>query len=269
MSRGVAGGLGGVAVRRLRLVARGWLVHTRHLSASGFFVLMSSVQPVVFATLAFFLFRAGDRPDGLLYAAVGAGMLSIWATTLIGSGQALTLLRAAGMLELLVAAPAPFAYVLAPITLATATVGLYSLVATLAWGWLLFDIPVRPEHPGLLLLAIPATVFGLGMLGMVLAALFVRFRYANAFTNLFDYPVWLLSGMLVPVELLPAWLRPLSWPLPSTWGVRAIRESVLGGEPLVAIAACLGLGIVYLGLGLLTIRRFELLARRHASLALS
>jgi hypothetical protein len=157
----------GWAVRRVRLVGRGWLVHTRHLSASGFFVLMSSVQPIVFATLACYLFRAGDRPDALLYAAIGAGMLSIWSTTLVGSGQALTLLRAAGMLELLVAAPVPFAFVLAPITLATASVGLYSLVATLAWGWLLFDIPVRPEHPGLLLLAVPVTVFGLGMLGMV------------------------------------------------------------------------------------------------------
>jgi ABC-2 type transport system permease protein len=255
--------------RRLRLVGRGWLVHTRHLSASSFFVLMSSVQPIVFATLAFFLFRAGDRPDALLYAAIGAGTLSLWSTTLIGSGQALTQLRAAGMLELLVAAPPHFAFVLAPITLATATVGLYALVATLAWGRLLFDIPIRPEHPGLLAVALPVTVFGLGMFGMVLAAAFVRFRYANAFTNLFDYPVWLLSGMLVPIELLPAWLRPVSWVLPSTWGVRAIRDCVLGGEPLVAIAACAGLGVGYLGLGVLAIRRFELLARRRASLALS
>jgi ABC-2 type transport system permease protein len=256
-------------VGRARLVARGWLVHTRHLSASGFFVLMSSVQPVVFATLTFLLFRIGDRPDALLYAAIGAGMLSIWSTTLIGSGQALTQLRTAGMLELLVVAPAPFAFVLAPITLATATVGLYSLIATLAWGWLLFDIPVRPQHPGLLLLAVPATVFGLGMLGMVLAAAFVRFRYANAFTNLFDYPVFLLSGMLVPVELLPAWLRPLSWLLPSTWGVRAIRDSVLGGRPLPAIGMCVAVGVGYLGLGLFTIRRFESLARRRATLDLA
>jgi ABC-2 type transport system permease protein len=254
---------------RARLVARGWLVHTRHLSASGFFVLMSSVQPIVFATMAFLLFRVGDRPGALLYAAVGAGMLSIWSTTLIGSGQALTQLRTVGLLELLVAAPAPFAFVLAPITLATATIGLYALVATLAWGALLFDIPVRPEHPGLLLLAIPTTVFGLGMLGMVLAAVFVRFRYANAFTNLFDYPVFLLSGMLVPVELLPGWLQPASWLLPSTWGVRAIRDCVLGGRPLLAIGMCLAVGVGYLGLGLLTVRRFESLARRRATLALS
>lgn len=255
-------------LRLLRLIARGWATHSKHLLSSGYFLLVSLIQPIVFATLASFLFRAGDRPDALLYAAIGAGMLSVWAATLFGSGQALTLLRAAGLLELLVSAPAPFAVVLAAITLATATVGFYSVVATLVWGWLLFDVPVHPHHPWLLVAAVPATVFSLGMLGMVLASVFVRFRYANALTNLFSYPVWLLSGMLVPVDLLPHWTRPASWLLPPTWGVRAIRDSFLGGRPLPAIAICVGLGTGYLVLGLFTVRGFELLARRRATLAL-
>jgi ABC-2 type transport system permease protein len=256
-------------VARLRLFARCWVAHIRYLMSSGFFVLVSSVQPVVFATIAFYLFRAGDRPTGLLYAAIGAGMLNLWSTTLVGSGQALTLLRTAGLLELLVAAPAPFALVLAPITLATATVGLYALLATLLWGALLFDIPLHVVHPLLLAVSVPVTVFGLGMLGMVLASVFVRFRYANALTNLFDYPVWLLSGMLAPAGLLPHWVRPVSWLLPTTWGVQAVRDSVLGGRPLVAIGACFALGVGYLGLGVVTVRTFELAARTHASLALA
>jgi ABC-2 type transport system permease protein len=254
---------------RLRLLARGWLVHIKHLSASGFFMLTAAIQPIVFATLAHFLLRAGGRPDSVLYTAVGAGMMSMWSTTLIGSGQALTMLRTAGMLELLVIAPVPFGFVLAPITLATATVGLYSLGATLVWGRLLFGLEIRPEHPWLVAAAVPVAVFGLGMLGMVVAAVFVRFRYANALTNLLDYPVWLVSGMLVPVDLLPGWTRPVSWLLPSTWGTQAIRTSMLGGEPRFAMGCCVGLGIGYLGLGVLSVRVFETLARRRATLALA
>ena len=252
----------------MRLLVRGWVAHIRYLMSSGFFVLVSSVQPVIFASIAFYLFRAGDRPQSLMYAAIGAGMLNLWSTTLIGSGQALTLLRTAGLLELLIAAPTPFGFVLAPITVATATVGLYALVATVTWGWLLFDIPVHIAHPVLLLVAVPVTVFSLGMFGMVLASVFVRFRYANALTNLLDYPVWLVSGMLVPVGFLPHWLRPVSWLLPPRWGVQAIRDSVIGGDPLTAIGACLALGIGYLALGVFTIRRFERAARQRASLAL-
>jgi len=257
-----------VVGHRIRLMARGLLTQSKHLLSSGYFLFVSAMQPIVFATLASLLFRAGQQPDALLYAAIGAGMLSVWVAALFGSGQSLTLLRAAGLLELLVSAPAPFAVVLAPITLASAAVGLYSLLATLAWGWLLFDVPVRPHHPWLLVAAVPATVFSLGMLGMVFASVFVRFRYANALTNLFSYPVWLLSGMLVPLDLLPHWTRPISWILPPTWGVRAIRDSILGGDALPAIGICLALGLGYLGLGLFTVRRFELLARRQAALAL-
>jgi ABC-2 type transport system permease protein len=244
-------------------------MQTKYLLSSGFFVLMSTVQPLVLATLAHYLFLAGGRSDALLYAAIGAGMLNVWSTTLIGSGQALTLLRTAGVLELLVAAPVPFAVVLAPMTVATASVGLYALAATLIWGRLVFDIPLPVAHPWALLVALPVTVLGLGMLGMVLASVFVRFRYANALTNLFDYPVWLLSGLLVPTELMPAWLRPLGWALPTSWGVRAIRESLLGGAPLRAAGIGLLLAVGYLGLGLLTIRVFATLARRRATLALS
>jgi len=251
------------------VLVRGWLMQTKYLLSSGFFLLISAVQPLVLAALAHYLFRAGGRSDALLYAAVGAGMLNVWSTTLVGSGQALTLLRTAGVLELLVAAPVPFAVVLAPMTAATASVGLFALAETVAWGWLVFGIPLPAADPWALLVALPVTVLGLGMLGMVLASVFVRFRYSNALTNLLDYPVWLLSGMLVPTELLPGWLRPVGWALPTSWGVRAIRESLLGGAPLRAAGVGLLLAAGYLGLGLFTVHVFTTLARRRASLALS
>jgi ABC-2 type transport system permease protein len=170
-------------VRSLRLVALGCAFHVKDLSRSGFFVMGTAVEPVILACIAFYMFRAGDRPGSLLYAAIGAGMLGVWSTTLTGSGQAITLQRQQGTLELLVGAPAPLVLVLAPVTLATAAFGLCSLAATLAWGRLLFGIPLRVEHPLLLVLAVPATVLGLGLLGMVLATVFVLYRHANALSH--------------------------------------------------------------------------------------
>jgi ABC-2 type transport system permease protein len=102
-----------------------------------------------------------------------------------------------------------------------------------------------------------------------MASTFVLYRHANAFSNLLEYPVWLVTGLLIPVSLLPGFVEPLSWVLAPTWGVRAVRESALGGEPLEAIGMCLALSVVYFALGAVTMANFERLARQRATLSLT
>jgi ABC-2 type transport system permease protein len=253
----------------LRLFWVSWKFHLKSLTLSGFFLLISVLQPIIFASIAFFMWEAGARPGTLLYVALGAGLMGMWSSTLFGSGGAIQWQRWQGTLEILVAAPPRFLLTLLPLTVATASVGLYAIVATLFWGRLLFGVPLDFEHPWLLVLALPATVIGLGLLGLVLASTFVLYRQANAFSNLLEYPVWLVTGLLIPVSLLPGFVEPLSWVLAPTWGVRAVRESALGGDPLAAIAMCLLLSAVYLAIGAVTMANFERLARKHATLALT
>jgi ABC-2 type transport system permease protein len=142
--------------------------------------------------------------------------MGIWATTLFGSGGAIQWHRWQGTLELLIAAPVPFIVVLVPLTLATAAYGLVSLVSTLVWGRVLFGIDLDLVHPVLFVIAVPSAVIGLGLLGLLLASTFVLYRNANALSNLLGEPVWLITGMLVPISLLPGWVTPLSWVLAPT-----------------------------------------------------
>jgi ABC-2 type transport system permease protein len=253
----------------LRLFWVGWKFHLKSLTLSGFFLLISVLQPIIFASIAFFMWEAGARPGTLLYVALGAGLMGMWSATLFGSGGAIQWQRWQGTLEILVAAPPRFLLTLLPLTVATASIGLYAIVATLFWGRLLFGVPLDFEHPWLLALALPATVIGLGLLGLVLASTFVLYRHANAFSNLLEYPVWLVTGLLIPVSLLPGFVEPLSWVLAPTWGVRAVRESALGGDPLAAIGMCVLLSAFYLAIGAVTMANFERLARSRATLSLT
>ena len=252
-----------------RLLAIGWLFHLKNLTNSLFFVLISVVQPVIFATIAFFMFDAGNRSGGLLYAALGAGLMGIWSSTLFGSGGAIQWQRWQGTLEIVVAAPARFLWVMLPLTVSTASIGLYSIVATLFWGRVFFDVPLDFVHPWLFALALPVTVLSLGLLGLVLASTFVLYRQASAFSNLLEYPIWLVTGLLVPLSLLPGWVEPLSWVLAPTWGMEAVRNAALGGEVWPGIAMCVLLGAIYLALGALLLQNFERLARRRATLSLT
>ncbi|HEV3486960.1 MAG TPA: ABC transporter permease, partial [Vicinamibacterales bacterium] len=224
-------------MKTLRLIYAGWLFYVKNLTMSSFYVLVSTISPVIFASMAYFMFKAGARPGSLLYVSLGAAMMGIWSSTLFGSGGAIQWQRWQGVLEYSIASPPPFILVISPLTLATATAGLYSLVATLAWGWIFFGVPFTVEHPLQFAIAIPAMVAGLGLLGLVLASTFVLYRHANALANLLEFPIWLITGLLTGIAILPDWVQPLSWILAPTWGVRALREAALGGSAWAEIAA--------------------------------
>jgi ABC-2 type transport system permease protein len=156
------------------------------------------------------------------------------------------------------------------LTLATASIGLYSICATLLWGRIFFGVPLHFAHPMQFAVALPTTVITLGLMGLVLASTFVLYRHATAFSNLLEYPVWLVTGLLVPLSLLPGWVRWISWTLAPSWGIRAIRDAAFGGSSAwPAIGMCAALGLAYLVLGSVCLRNFEKLARERATLALT
>jgi ABC-2 type transport system permease protein len=252
-----------------RLLALGWLFHIKMLSRSSFDGLLGVLWPLFFATVAFFMFRAGGGQETLLYASLGASVMGIWSMTSTSAGSALQRERWHGTLEVLVAAPANFALILLPLTIAMSTIGIYCMVATLLWGRVLFGIELHIEHLALFVLSVPAVVLSIGAFGFLLAVSFVRYRFAWALGNLFEYPVWLICGFLVPLSLLPGWVRPISWLLAPTWGVRAIRESALGGSPLPDLLLCLALGAGYVLVGVLVLERVLRAARAKAALSLT
>ena len=256
-------------MRTVRLLAFGWYYQFKMISRSPFEGIGQVMYPLFFATVAFFIFRASESPRTLLYAAVGSAVMGMWSATSTTAGNAMQRERWHGTLESLVATPPHFGLVLLPITLAMATIGIYCLAATLVFGRFLFGIELTVEHPVAFALAVVGTVLSFGALGFLFAVSFVRFRAAWALGNLFEYPVWLIGGFLVPLILLPEWVRPISWALAPTWGMNAIRESSLGGSPLPDLVLCVALGTGYVVLGMLVLGSVMTAARSRAALSLT
>jgi ABC-2 type transport system permease protein len=239
------------------------------LSRSAFDGVLGILWPLFFATVAFLMYRIQSDDRTLLFAAVGASVMGVWSSVSTSGSGVVQRERWQGTLELLVAAPVPMPLVLLPITVAMATIGLASMVATLLWGRFLFGIDVTIVHPALFVLALPVTVVSVGAVGFLLSVTVVRYRSAWALGSALELPVWLVGGFLVPIGILPGWVRPLSWLLAPTWGVQAIREAALGGNPLPELGLCLLIGAGYLGLGVLAADSVLRSARRNATLALS
>jgi ABC-2 type transport system permease protein len=257
-------------VSTLRLILIGWAFQFKQLSRSSFDSFLAILWPLFFATVAFFMFRQGGDPDALIYAGLGAAVMGIWPATSVAAGSALQRERWHGTLELLVAAPAHFSLVLLPIGLATSSIGIYCMVTTIIFGRVAFGIDLPIEEPLLFALAVPATLLSIGALGFLIAVAFARYRTSWALGSMTEYPIWLICGFLVPLTLLPDWVRPISWLLAPTWGMNAIRQASTGvGSPLDDVLMCFGLGTAYVALGVLLTETVLRAARARASLSLT
>jgi ABC-2 type transport system permease protein len=252
-----------------RYLARAWWLETRQLVRSRLYLFVSLLFPLILACIAFYMFRGSSRPNTALEIALSAGLMGMWSATLLGSGNAITRLRSMAVLEPLVGSPcSTFAFTL-PFAIATASLGVYSLAATLGWSALLFGMPLQIEDPLMFAAAVPATVGALGLLGLVLASAFILYPTAQSLANLFEYPVWILSGMLVPVAALPGPLQRVSYGLAPTWGVKAVLGAATGqGSAAGAVGVCLLLAGAYAVIAVLLLKRFEWLARSSGTLAL-
>lgn len=247
----------------------GMRVHLIQAARNPFDISAIVLWPIVYASISYYLLDGKDDPRLLLSASLGAAVMLMWSMVVIGSSGALEQQRWLGTLELIVGAPVPLAIVMAPISVASGAVGMYALVATLTWGTLLFDVPLAIEMPLAFAVAVPLCVLAIGMLGLVMTATFVLYRAAFHLGIAMQYPVWIATGVLVPLSVLPGFVGSVSWFLAPTWGFRAIQESALGLSPWPDIGMCLVVSAVYLVIATVCLRAFEHVARSRATLRLT
>ena len=96
-------------------------------------------------------------------------------------------------------------------------------------------------------------------IGILLSAAAQREAQVVQMFPLIIFPVFLLSGIFVPVESLPNWLRPFSYLLPPTWGIFALRDVMLRGFGLdrvwLDLLVLAGFAVAFSALAVLTLKR--------------
>lgn len=245
-----------------------WL-QVKILSTSAFEGFLAVLFPLMFATAALLVYRINGDEDALRYAGLGAAIMGMWTCQGVVAASMMERERWSGTLELLVATPTPLPRVLVPNTLAMSTIGLYCVVATIVFERLAFGIRLDVESWPLFVMSVLMAAVTLALVGYLISVTAVRYRTSWALGAALEYPGWILCGFLIPLDVLPGWTHPLSWAIPTTWSMEAIRDAADGGSPWGALglsvltATAYGLLATYLG------RRLVDSARRNASLALT
>ncbi|MEW6048558.1 MAG: ABC transporter permease [Bacillota bacterium] len=188
---------------------------------------LSSVffQPALMAILAGLVFEVAGKAEAVEFAAVGAGMFGVWNSNLHASAGIIQGERRYHTLEFLVTTRSPLFLVILGKTVAAAAFSLLSLgvcVGVVAVG---FGRPLQVASVWVLLLGVAVSMAAVTVVGLLLSSLAVTTRH---YWRLFDffYLVFILSGLLFPVELLPRPIQPLSYLLPTTWSAGLVRAGL-------------------------------------------
>jgi len=163
----------------------------------------------MFSVIFQMIFKHAGREDLTGYAAIAPVFIALWWMALFNSGWTITIERWNGTIEMLVAAPASFAAVIFGRISATTLAGVISFGET----WLVaraFGTTIHIEHPWAFLATVVVTLAAMAGTAVALASLFVLARNAVTFSNSASFPFYVLGGILVPVSVLPHWVRPLS-----------------------------------------------------------
>jgi ABC-2 type transport system permease protein len=179
----------------------------------------------MFSVIFQLIFHHAGRTDLTGYAAIAPVFIALWWMALFNSGWTITIERWNGTIELLVAAPSSFAAVIFGRITATTLAGVVSFGET----WLIaraFGTKVTIDHPWEFVATIVVTLAAMAGTAVAMASLFVLARNAVTFSNSASFPFYVLGGILVPVSLLPGWIRPVSSIVFLSWSADLLRAAL-------------------------------------------
>ncbi len=209
-------------LKTLRVIFSAFRMAMLHWMADPQWVIPNIIAPFVFTTVALTLFKDSTGPFGL-YAVLGGGMMGMWGNTLYSSGYAIDFERWQGTLEEVLAAPSKLVHVITGRAISNAVFGLTNMVAILLIATLGFRVPLGIADPLLFTVSLIMTLLSVSALGLIFASSFVLSRSTQALTNGLETPLYIVSGSMFPIALLPFWIHPAAYVLGPTWGVDAIR----------------------------------------------
>jgi ABC-2 type transport system permease protein len=215
--------MGEGASHALSVIWAGCRAQAQSMARSSFYLYSAVLFPLLQMALLIAFYRYGGRDDALPYAVVGSGVMGLWLSTTFITSYIVTTERWAGTLELVLAAPASLQLWIVGRALASTALSLVSLGVTLAGARWVFGVAVTVRGPLLFLPLLAAITLTFLLLGTIVSALFVLTRQAAPVANVLLYPVFIVSGVVFPLEVLPAWLRPLAYLSPLYWATAGMR----------------------------------------------
>jgi ABC-2 type transport system permease protein len=267
-----AGHVEGYVQRRLQVLKACIILTGKLFFADPQWIVPSIIAPFVFTLVAFFLFGGQSSSSFLLYLVLGSGLMGMWGTTIYGSANSIGFDRWNGTMEATLAAPIPLSWIALGRVLFNTFEGVINAVLILVIGLTWFKVGFGVVSPPLFLLAAVTTFLSLSAFGLMMCTVLVLTRKGGFITNSMEIPVYIATGTMFPVSILPFIALPFALILAPTWGIEAIRLSSLPNYSGLATGYWEDLLIMgvetaaYLGLSFVLFKKVEAYAKRNGTI---
>lgn len=170
----------------------------------------------------------GESPQFVAFLILGQTVFSVFSTLNFRGGMAIQRERWQGTLEAVMLAPTSrVAYILGECLFGLIDGGWTVLLALLVTS-MAFGADFQMADPALALAAIVLTLASMVALAVFFSAFYVLTRSAGPLSFAIQAPIRFFSGTMFPVSVLPAVLQAVSFALPMTYGMIAVRGAFLG-----------------------------------------
>lgn len=262
------------------VVRREWTIFRRYPS----WIISLIIWPLIFPMAYLLTARALSGQDGsglalfraatgindyIGYIAVGT-MIWMWQNVVLWNvGYALRNEQMRGTLESNWLSPTwRFSYLLG-----SSVPQLFSMLVMLAVSAVEYSLFFGVRFEGslwLTLLVILVSIPSIYGLGFAFASVVITAREANAFVFLVRGVVMIFCGITYPVALLPGWMQAVTYWLPQTYIIHAVRSAALSTNGLAAILpdlrALVLFGIFWLAVGYFMFNWMERRARQSGAI---
>ena len=185
-------------------------------------IIPSLIAPFIFTIVALMIFNDVSGPV-VLHAVLGGGVLGMWGNTLYSSGWSISYDRYNGTLEPLMISPTRMIDVIAGRAVWHTIIGLSNALLVFVVAEFMFDAPIALQNPLLFFAILVLTLFSLATIGLIFSAFFVLTRASSVLMSSLEFPIYVVSGAMFPISLLPDWVGYISKSLALSWGVEALR----------------------------------------------
>ncbi len=216
-------------------IGLGWAIES-NWSDPFLFGVYTLAKPLAAAGILVIMFQVisgGQNPEFLQFLIVGSALWNVVFGVMSGLVQSILEDRERyRMLKYVVVTPTSLFPFLLGRSLARVLVSFVAVALTLVVGIVFLGVELQPN----ILYLVPATV--LGVIAVIAVGVLMAGWCLQLRQEAWHYPeaiagaLYLISGAIFPIDILPSFLHPIAYASPTTWWLEASRRGLLGhGSP--------------------------------------